>query len=100
MDFLHKHGVKVTVSAMASLIVPESKEVQASIFSQKKHGHRFLGQKGDLAIDFLERGLTVNTDAYCETVRKLRWAIQNKRRGMLSSGIVLFHDNARPHTTA
>jgi len=31
-------------------------------------------------------------------VRKLRRAIQNKRRGMLSSGIVLLHDNARPHT--
>ena len=48
VDFLHKHGV----SAMAPLIVPESKEVQASIFSQKNHGHRFLGQKGDLAYWF------------------------------------------------
>jgi len=44
--------------------------------------------------------LTINADAYCETVRKLRRAIQNKRRGMLSSGIVLLHDNARPHTAA
>jgi len=49
---------------MAPLIVLESKEVQASIFSQKNHGHRFLGQKGDLLIDFLERGLTINADAY------------------------------------
>ena len=53
MDFLHKNRVKVTVKAtvkaMAPLIVSESKEVQASIFSQKNHGHRFLGQKGDLA---------------------------------------------------
>ena len=46
-------------------------------------------RKGILLIDFLERGLTINADAYCETVRKLRRAIQNKRRGMLSSGIVL-----------
>ena len=43
---------------------------------------------------------SINADAYCETVRKLRRAIQNKRRGMLSSGIVLLHDNARPHTAA
>ena len=28
---------------------------------------------------------------------KLRRAIQNKRRGMLSGGVVLLHDNARPH---
>jgi len=83
---------------MAPLIVPVSKEVQGNIFSQKNHGHRFLGQKGDLIIDFIECGLTINADAYCETVRKLRRAIQNKRRGMLSSGIVLLHDNVRPHT--
>ncbi|GBM02173.1 Mariner Mos1 transposase [Araneus ventricosus] len=35
---------------------------------------------------------------YCETLRKLRRAIQNKRRGMLSQGIVLLHDNARSHS--
>jgi len=54
-------------------------------------------RKGILLIDF---GFTINADAYCETVRKLRRAIQNKRRGMLSSGTVLLHDNARPHTAA
>jgi hypothetical protein len=27
-------------------------------------------------------------------------AIQNKRHGMLTSGVVLLHDNARPHTAA
>jgi transposase len=27
-------------------------------------------------------------------------AIHNKRRGMLISGVVLLHDNARPHTAA
>ncbi|KAJ4429305.1 hypothetical protein ANN_26309 [Periplaneta americana] len=32
------------------------------------------------------------------TLRKLRRAIQNKRRGMLTAGVVLLHDNARPHT--
>jgi histone-lysine N-methyltransferase SETMAR len=32
--------------------------------------------------------------------KKLRTAIQNKRYGMLTSGIVLIHDHARPHTDA
>jgi len=32
------------------------------------------------------------------TFRKLHRAIQNKRRDMLSRGIVLIHDNARPQT--
>jgi hypothetical protein len=31
---------------------------------------------------------------------KLHRAFQNKRRGMLTYGIVLFHDSARPHTAA
>ncbi|KAJ4452299.1 hypothetical protein ANN_03819 [Periplaneta americana] len=58
----------------------------------------FWDRKGILLIDFLPRGETVNADRYCETVRKLRRAIQNKRRGMLSAGVVLLHDNSRPHT--
>ena len=33
VDFLHKYRVKATVNATAPLIVPESKEVQASIFN-------------------------------------------------------------------
>ena len=35
---------------------------------------------------------------YCDTIQRLRRAIQNERRGLLSSGVVLLHDNARPHT--
>jgi len=34
-----------------------------------------------------------------EWCRKFR-SIQNKRRGMLTKGVVLLHDNARPHTAA
>ncbi|KAJ4443883.1 hypothetical protein ANN_05670 [Periplaneta americana] len=58
----------------------------------------FWDRKGILLIDFLPRGETVNADRYYETLRKLRRAIQNKRRGMLTAGVVRLHDNARPHT--
>ena len=88
MDFLQKHRVKATVNAMAPLIVPERKKVQASIFIRKIIATVFWDRKGILLIDFVERGVTINANAYCETVRKLRRTIQNKRRGMLSSGIV------------
>jgi histone-lysine N-methyltransferase SETMAR len=46
----------------------------------------------------MPRGTTIDAKRYCETLRKLRRAIQNKRRGMLSGGLVLLHDNARPRT--
>jgi len=40
------------------------------------------------------------SEVYCETLHKLRRSIQNKQRGLLSKGVILLHDNARPHTTA
>ncbi|GFV34573.1 histone-lysine N-methyltransferase SETMAR [Trichonephila clavipes] len=57
----------------------------------------FWDRKGILLIDFLIRGETVNVDHYCEILRKLRRAIQNKRCGMLNAGVVLLRYNARPH---
>lgn len=60
----------------------------------------FWDKDGVLLVDFMERGTTITADVYCETLKKLRRAIQNKRRGKLSSGIILLHDNARPHTAA
>ena len=60
----------------------------------------FWDQKGVLLVDFMEPGTTITSSVYCKTLTKLRRAIQNQRRGMLKSGIVLLHDNARPHTAA
>ncbi|GFV63693.1 histone-lysine N-methyltransferase SETMAR [Trichonephila clavipes] len=56
-------------------------------------------RKRILLKDFLLRGETVNADRYCETQRKLRRSIQNKKSGKLSARVVLLHDNARPHST-
>jgi len=58
----------------------------------------FWDQKGVLLVEFMEPGTTINAAVYCDTLRRLRRAIQNKRRGLLTSGIVLLHDNARPHS--
>jgi len=60
----------------------------------------FWDRKGVLLIEFMEPGTTVTSETYCETLKKLCRAIENKRRGMLTSGVVLLRDNARPHTTA
>jgi len=45
----------------------------------------------------MSKGYTVNVEEYCNTLRKLRRNIQNRRRGMLSRGVSLFHDNVRPN---
>ena len=58
----------------------------------------FWDRRGILIVDLLTRRKTMNAERYCETVQKLRLAIQNKRHGLLSGGVVLLHDNARPLT--
>jgi len=50
----------------------------------------------DETVAKVAHGTTINADRYCETLKKLRWAIQNRRKGMLTKGVCLLHDNARP----
>jgi len=58
----------------------------------------FWDRKDILLVDFMLPGATINAAAYCDTVTRLRRAIQNKRREMLSRGLCMLHDNARPHS--
>ncbi|UYV64643.1 hypothetical protein LAZ67_3001454 [Cordylochernes scorpioides] len=58
----------------------------------------FWDRKGLLLCDFMRLGTTIISDRYCKTLKQLRRAIQNKRRGMLTKGVRFHHDNARPHT--
>jgi hypothetical protein len=46
------------------------------------------------------KGTTLTSQVYCEIIKKLGIVIQDKRRGMLTSGVVILHDNASPHTAA
>jgi hypothetical protein len=48
---------------------------------------------------YQEKGETVNSVRYSTTLEeKLKPAIRN--HGLLSKGVLLLHDNARPHTAA
>jgi histone-lysine N-methyltransferase SETMAR len=71
-----------------------------SLANRKLMATVFWDGKGVLLIEFMEPGTTITTEIYCETLKKLRRTIENKRRGMLTSSVVLLHDNARPHTAA
>jgi len=57
-------------------------------------------RQGVLLVEFLPQGTTINSAVYCETLKKLRRAIQNKRRRMLIAAILLLHDNARLRSAA
>ena len=58
----------------------------------------FWDRKGFLLVDFVPQGSTINAGVYCDTLQKLHCAIQSKRRGMLSWGVVMIQDNTHPHT--
>ena len=61
----------------------------------------FWDSRGPILEHYLETGSTVNSERYSDMlINKLKPAIRNKRRGLLSEGVLLLHDNARPHTAA
>lgn len=49
-------------------------------------------------MDYLPLGDTVIKEYYFDVLCRLKEAIKNKRKGLLSKKVFLTHDNARPHT--
>jgi hypothetical protein len=80
--------------------LPIKKKFKQAIATREIMWTVILGSKRILLMEFLLQGSTINAGVYCKTPKKLRRAIQNKRRGMLSRGVVMLHDNASPHTVA
>jgi len=78
---------------------PKPKKFKTTLSAGKVMATVFWDRKGVLLVDFLPKGETINSERYCETLTKLRRAIQNKRRGRLTKGVVLLHDNARVHVS-
>lgn len=76
---------------------PPPKKAKAVISAGKVLLTFFFDRQGPLLIEFAKRGETINGARYCATMNRLRVAIKNKRRGRLSNGVILLHDNARPH---
>jgi hypothetical protein len=60
----------------------------------------FWDRKGVLVVEFMQQGATITSQAIAKHYKKLHRAIQKKRRGMLTYGVVFLNDNAHPHTAA
>jgi hypothetical protein len=94
--------IEAAVHGVVAHFIAEKAQIQADHFNPQEYVHSFFFGNRQIVVlvEFLPQGTTINSTAYYETVKKLRRAIQNKRRGMLTRGLVLPHDNARPHTAA
>jgi histone-lysine N-methyltransferase SETMAR len=76
---------------------PKKRKFKVTQSARKIMATFFWDRKGVLLIEFMPTGTTINAASYCEILKKLHRAIQNRRRGMLTKGVCLLHDNARPH---
>ncbi|GBM61069.1 Mariner Mos1 transposase [Araneus ventricosus] len=77
---------------------PPPKKSKAVHTSSSKVMMSFFDHNGPLLVEFLERGTTINGQRYQATLQNLKRAMKSKRPGTLSNGVILLHDNARPHT--
>ena len=59
----------------------------------------FWDQDGVVMTDFLAKGTTITGAYYASLLRKLREAIEIKRQGKISKGILLLQDNAPVHNS-
>ncbi|XP_055939025.1 histone-lysine N-methyltransferase SETMAR-like [Argiope bruennichi] len=74
---------------------PPPKKFKAMMSAGKVSLTVFFDIQGLLLVEFLEHRRTIKSDVYCETLRRLRRFIKNKRPGLLTEGVILLHDNAR-----
>ncbi|GFO11188.1 histone-lysine N-methyltransferase SETMAR [Plakobranchus ocellatus] len=77
---------------------PVTKKFKVQQSAAKVMATVFWDSREMILFDILSKGESVNADRYCETLDRLRYAVQRKRPGFLHSGVVLQHDNATsPH---
>jgi hypothetical protein len=69
-------------------VTPSSRKVMLAVF---------WDHEGLLLTAFQHQGRTLNANPYCN-IRKFPNAIQRKRPDLLTKGVLILHDNVRPHT--
>jgi histone-lysine N-methyltransferase SETMAR len=77
---------------------PVKKKPRISKSSKKIMASVFWDERGVVFIDFLEKNTTINKERYCQTLGKLKRAINLKRTELRGHQIIFHQDNARPHT--
>lgn len=82
------------------LTSPPVRKFKTTPSARKTMATVFWDCRGVILVDFLPHGTSINAVRYCETLDRLRNAIKRKRPGLLSSGVLLLHDNATPHSSA
>jgi hypothetical protein len=78
----------------------EPKKFKQKLSARKRMVTVFWGRKEVLMVEFMQQETYNNVINVLRNTKKLRRAIQNKRYGMLTFGVVVLYGSARPHTAA
>lgn len=67
---------------------PSAKKFKVQFSERKIMASVFWDRKGILLVDFMPKGTTINADAYCETLKKLKKKHQRQKEGNADSWCV------------
>ena len=84
---------------MEPYLLTKTEKILYKTICGKSYVDSFWDERGVILEHYMPRGNTVSSATYADLLKNhLRPAINSKRRGLLSAGVLLQHDNARPHT--
>ena len=78
---------------------PPPRKFKAVSSARKVMATIFWGCEGVILIDVLSSRMTINSDVYVETLKKLKKRFWRVRPNKDVHKLLLQHDNARPHTS-
>lgn len=68
------------------------------LHDKKRMALVFWDMEGVLMTKWVQEGATVTAAYYCQALTELKETVKRERRGKWTRGVLLQHDNARPHT--
>ena len=77
---------------------PRSKKLKSQQSAGKVTVTVLWDSVGVILVDFMSKGVTINSDVYIDTLKKLKARIRRVRPALKLSKVLLQHDTARPHT--
>lgn len=78
---------------------PRKKKFKSAPSAGKVMASVFWDSEGVLLVDIMERGTTINSTAYVNTLKKLEGRLRRVRPHRQKADVLLLHDNARPHVS-
>jgi hypothetical protein len=75
------------------------KNFKLTLSARKVMAAVFWDRKGVLMLEFMKQETTMS-EVYCKILKKLCSVIQTRGHGMLTSGVVVLHDNVHLHIAA